>query len=313
MNIPRRVMPWLAAPAFAQSWPDRPIRIIIAFPAGSVTDTLFRNLTEPLGRELGQTVLIENRPGGNGVVGTMAARGAGADGHTWLVLSVTNGALNSYTVRNLPYDPIGDFELIGLVAEAPYMLVAPAAGAADTAQLIARARERPDALTFSHGNSSARIASEMLNRMAGVRMTAVPYRGGPEALTDVLAGRIDSTFTDLANGLAQLREGRVRALGVSTAQRFPLAPDIPSVAEAVPGFALTVWFGLAVATGTPAAVVARANAALNAVLGQAETRERLGRVGFTPTPGTPVRARDFIGSEIRRYAVLAGQVGLERQ
>ncbi|MBC7433854.1 MAG: hypothetical protein H7345_17485, partial [Rubritepida sp.] len=107
------------------------------------------------------------------------------------------------------------------------------------------ARERPDALTFSHGNSSALIASEMLNRMAGVRMTAVPYRGGPEALTDVLAGRIDSTFTDLANGLAQLREGRVRALGVSTAQRFPLAPDIPSVAEAVPGFALTVWFGLA--------------------------------------------------------------------
>ncbi|MBC7432769.1 MAG: tripartite tricarboxylate transporter substrate binding protein, partial [Rubritepida sp.] len=105
----------------------------------------------------------------------------------------------------------------------------------------------------------------------------------------------------------------VRALGVSTAQRFPLAPDIPSVAEAVPGFALTVWFGLAVAAGTPAAVVARANAALNAVLGQAETRERLGRVGYTPTPGTPAQARDFIGSEVRRYAVLAGQVGLERQ
>lgn len=313
MMITRRTLPLLATPAFAQSWPERPIRIIIAFPAGSVTDTLFRNLTEALGRELGQTVLIENRPGGNGVVGTMAARGAGADGHTWVVLSVTNGALNSYTMRNLPYDPLGDFDQLGLVAEAPYMLVAPAAGAADTAQLIARARERPDALTFSHGNSSALIASAMLNRMAGVSMTAVPYRGGPEALTDVVAGRIDSTFTDLANGLAQAREGRVRALGVSTAQRFPLAPDIPTVAEAVPGFSLTVWFTLAMAAGAPAPVLARANAALNTVLAQAETRERLGRLGYTPTPGTPARAREFVASEIRRYATLAEQVGLERQ
>jgi len=311
--LPRRALPFLAAPAFAQSWPERPIRIIVAFPAGSVTDTLFRNLTEALGRELGQTVLIENRPGGNGVVGTIAARGAGTDGHTWVVLSVTNGALNSYTMRNLAYDPLGDFDQIGLVAEAPYMLVAPPNGAADTAQLIARARERPDGLTFSHGNSSSLIASAMLNRLAGVQMTAVPYRGGPEALTDVVAGRIDSTFTDLANGLAQLRDNRVRALGVTTAQRFPLAPDIPTVAEAVPGFALTVWFGLAVTAGTPAPILARANAALNAVLGQAETRERLGRLGYTPTPGTPARARDFIGSEIRRYAVLAEQVGLERQ
>ena len=311
--LARRALPLLAAPAFAQTWAERAIRIIIAFPAGSVTDTLFRNLTEPLGRELGQTVLIENRPGGNGVVGTMAARGAGSDGHTWVVLSVTNGALNSYTMRNLPYDPLADFEQIGLVAEAPYMLVAPANGAADTAQLIARARERPDALTFSHGNSSALIASEMMNRMAGVRMTAVPYRGGPEALTDVVAGRIDSSFTDLANGLAQLREGRVRALGVTTAQRFPLAPEIPAVAEAVPGFALTVWFGLATAAGTPAAVVTRANAALNAVLSQTETRERLGRLGYTPTPAPAARAREFIGGEIRRYAVLAEQVGLERQ
>ena len=311
--LSRRALPLLATPAFAQSWPERPIRIIIAFPAGSVTDTLFRNLTEPLTRELGQTVLIENRPGGNGVVGTMAARGAAADGNTWVVLSVTNGALNTYTMRNLPYDPLIDFEQIGLVAEAPYMLVAPATGAADAAQLLARARERPDALTFSHGNSSALIASAMMNRMAGVSMTAVPYRGGPEALTDVVAGRIDSTFTDLANGLAQLREGRVRALGVTTAARFPLAPDIPTIAETVPGYALTVWFGLALPAATPAPVLARANAALNTVLGQTETRERLGRLGYTPTPGTPAQARAFIASEIRRTAVLAEQVGLERQ
>lgn len=313
MNITRRAVPaLLATPALAQSWPERPLRIIVAFPAGSVTDTLFRNLAEPLGRELGQPVLIENRPGGNGVVGSMAARGA-TDGHTWLVLSVTNGALNTYTVRNLAYDPIRDFEQIGLVAEAPYMLVAPADGARDLAQLLARARERPGALTFSHGNSSALIASAMLNRMAGVEMTAVPYRGGPEALTDVVAGRIDSTFTDLAAGLAQAREGRVRVLGLTTAQRFPLAPELPTVAETVPGFALTVWFGLAAPLATPAATLARANAALNTVLRQPETRERLGRAGYTPIPGSGEAARAWIAAEIRRYAQLAEQVGLERQ
>jgi tripartite-type tricarboxylate transporter receptor subunit TctC len=305
--------PLLAAPAFAQSWPERPIRLIIAFPAGSVTDTLFRNLAEPLARELGQPVVIENRPGGNGVVGTLAARGAPADGHTWLVLSVTNGALNNYTMRTPAYHPLNDFEQIGMVAEAPYMLVAPAEGARDTAQLLARARERPGALTFSHGNSSALIASALLGRMAGVEMTAVPYRGGPEALTDVIAGRIDSTFTDLAAGLAQAREGRVRVLGLTTAQRFPLAPDLPIVAETVPGFSLTVWFGLAVPQGTPAAILARANAGLNAVLAQPETRERLGRVGYTPIPGTGQAAREWIGAELRRYAQLAEQVGLERQ
>jgi len=303
----------LATPALAQAWPERPIRIIVAFPAGSVTDTLFRNLTEALSRELGQPVFVENRAGGNGVVGSIAARGAGNDGHTWLVLSVTNGALNPYTVRNLAYHPLQDFDQIGLVAEAPYMLVAPPDGARNLAELLERARARPNALTFSYGNSSSLIASAMLNRMAGVEMTAVPYRGGPEALTDVIAGRIDSTFTDLAAGLAQAREGRVRVLGLSTPQRFPLAPEQPIVAETVPGFSLTVWFGLAVAAGASPAMLARANVALNTVLAQPQTRERLGRVGYTPIPGTAEAARAWIGSEIRRYAQLAEQVGLERQ
>jgi tripartite-type tricarboxylate transporter receptor subunit TctC len=314
LHMPRRAgLALLAAPAMAQtSWPDRPIRLIIAFPAGSVTDTLFRNLAEPLGRELGQPVVIENRPGGNGVVGSIAARGA-TDGHTWLVLSVTNGALNTYTMRNPGYHPLQEFQQLGMVAEAPYLLVSGPQGPRDLPELLSRARERPGALTFSHGNSSALIASAMLNRMAGVEMTAVPYRGGPEALTDVIAGRIDSTFTDLANGLAQLREGRVRALGVTTAQPFALAPELPTVAQTVPGFSLTVWFGVAAPLGTPPAVVARANAALNTALRQPEARERLGRLGYTPIPGTPAQAGEFIASEIRRYAELAEQVGLERQ
>lgn len=302
----------LASAARAQAWPERSIRIVIAFPAGSVTDSLVRNLVEPLSRELGQTVIIDNRPGGNGVVGTMAVKGAAPDGYTMAVLSVTNGALNSYLVRNLAYDPIRDFAHLGFLAEAPYILVVPPTSPArNVAELIALARARPGELTFSHGNASALIGSERLNRMVGVRMLAVPSRGGPEALTEVLAGRIDSTLTDFASGLAQIREGRVRALGVTSAAAFPLAPDIPPISATVPGYELVVWFGLAAPAGTPAPVVARFNEALGKVLALPDVRERLGRLGYAPRAMQPEQFRDFLQEQITSLSRLAREVGLE--
>jgi tripartite-type tricarboxylate transporter receptor subunit TctC len=294
------------------SWPDRPVRIVVAFPAGSVTDSLMRNLVEPLSRELGQAVIIDNRPGGNGVVGTMAVKGAAPDGHSMGVLSVTNGALNTYLVRNLGYDPIRDFTQMGFLAEAPSLLVVPnASPARSVAELMALARARPGELTFSHGNASALIGSQLMNRLAGVQMLPIPSRGGPEALTEVLAGRIDSTLTDFAAGLAQVREGRVRALGVTSAEPFPLAPDIPPIARDVPGFRLIVWFGLAAPAGVPAATVARFNAALGRVLAEPEVRERLGRLGYAPRAMSPDQWRAFLAGEITAMTRLAREVGLE--
>lgn len=315
MRITRRAAlaaPLLPLAAQAQGWPDRPIRLIVAFPAGSVTDSLMRNLVEPLARELGQPVVIDNRPGGNGVVGTMALKGSAPDGLTMGVLSVTNGALNTYLVRNLAYDPIRDFTQLGFLAEAPYLLVVPnSSPARNVAELIALARSRPGELTFSHGNASALIGSQLMNRMAGVRMLAVPSRGGPEALTEVLAGRIDSTLTDFASGLAQVREGRVRALGVTTPRVFPLAPEIPPISATLPGYELTVWFGLASPAGTPAPVVGRFNEALGKVLVQAEVRERLGRLGFAPRPMQPEQWRDYLQAQIASLTRLSREVGLE--
>ena len=301
-----------AAPALAQSWPDRPIRLIVAFPAGSVTDSLARNVAEPLSRELGQPVVVDNRPGGNGVVGTMAMKGAAPDGHTMAILSVTNGALNSYLVRNLGYDPIRDFTHAAFLAEAPYLLVVPPTSPARTvAELLELARRRPGELTFSHGNASALIGSQQMNSMAGVRMLPVPVRGGPEALTEVMAGRIDSTLTDLVAGLAQVREGRVRALGVTTREPFPLAPEIPPIARDLPGYQLIVWFGIAAPAGTPAPVVARFNAAVAKVLAEDATRERLGRLGYAPRAMQPEQWRDFLQGQIAELARLAREVGLE--
>lgn len=301
-----------AAPARAQTgWPDRPFRVVVAFPAGSVTDSLVRQLVEPLSRELGQPVVVENRPGGSGVVGTLAARQA-TDGHTGIVLSVTNGALNTYLVRNLGYDPLRDFAQAGFLAMAPYLLVAPPNfPARDLAEFLEIARRRPGELTFSHGNASALIGTEQLSRMAGIRMLAVPVRGGPEALTEVMAGRIDCTLTDFAAGLAQVREGRVRALGVTTAEPFALAPDLPTIARTVPGYELIVWFGLALPSATATPAIPRLNAALRTVLGQPEVRERLSRLGFTPRASSPEEFRDFLQSEIANLTRLAREVGLE--
>jgi tripartite-type tricarboxylate transporter receptor subunit TctC len=293
-------------------WPERPIRMVVAFPAGSVTDTLMRHLAEPLTRELGQPVIVDNRPGGNGVIGTEAAARSAPDGHTWCVLSTTNGALNTYLVPRLPYDPLRDFAPIGFVSETAYILVVSANHPARNLRgLIELARLRPGQLTYSHGNSSAHIASATLARMAGVEMTAVPYRGGPEALTDVIAGRIDSTFTDFAAGMPQIREGKLRALGLTLAQPFPLAPEIPPVAAVLPGFDFVFWFGMAAPAGTPAPVIARANAALNRVLQLPELAERLARLGYAPRGSEPEGFRDFLRNQIETLTARAKEAGLE--
>jgi len=304
----------LAAPVIAQgTWPDRPIRLVVAFPAGSVTDTLMRHLAEPLTRELGQTVVIDNRPGGNGVVGTDSVARSAPDGNTWVVLSVTNGALVSYLLRRPPYDPIRDFAPISLIAETAYILVVPPSSLAqDLRGFIAQARAARTPMTFSHGNSSAHMASATLARMAGIEMTAVPYRGGPEALTDVIAGRIDSTFTDYAAGMPQIRDGKVRALAVTLGRPFSLAPDIPAVASVLPGYEFKFWFGLSVPAGTPAPIIGRANAALRRVMALPEVAERLARLGFTPLVSTPEEYRAFQEQQQHDMIERAREVGIEQ-
>ncbi|TDH63625.1 tripartite tricarboxylate transporter substrate binding protein [Dankookia rubra] len=303
----------LAMPAAAQpAWPDRPIRIVVAFPAGSVTDTLMRHLSEPLARELGQAVIIENRPGGNGVVGTEASARAGTDGHTWCVLSVTNGALAPYVVRKLPYDPIKDFAPIGFLAETAYILVVRADHPArDLAGLLALAKARPGALTFSYGNQSAHIATATMARMAGVEMAGIPYRGGPEALTDVIAGRIDCTFTDIPAGVPQMKDGKVRALGITQPEPFALLPEIPPVGTVLPGYGFRFWFGMAVPAGTPAPVIARANAAMNAVLSSAEFADRVAKLGYVPKPTEPEWFRTFLAGQIKELGDRAREAGIE--
>jgi len=311
LAVPALLLPGRAALA---AWPERPVRVVVPFPPGSATDTLTRILSEPLSRALGQPVVVDNRPGANGTLGVEVAARSPADGYTLLLISTSGAAVNPHTMRRLPYDPIRDFAPIGFIADMPYILaVPPGSPANDLAGFIALARQRPGQLTYSYGNSAAQIAMNQMARMAGIELNGVPYRGGPEALTDVMAGRIDATFTDFAQGLSQWQAQRVKVLAVTTAQPFPLAPQIPPVATVVPGYDLTVWFGMAAPAGTPAPVVDRATEALRAALADPTLIERFAAQGYVPRAMDPARFGAFLRAQIDVWGERVRAAGIEPQ
>ncbi len=311
----------LAAPALLllprgarADWPDRPVRLVVAFPAGSLTDVLARVIAEPLGQELGQPVIVDNRAGGNGIIGTQAVAQAAPDGNTLVVISTSAASVNPHTLKRMPFDPVKDFVHIGALAEAPYLFVVPpGASDRDLKGFLDRARENANGLTYSYGNASSQIMTEVLARAAGVRLTGVPYRGGSEALTDVSAGRIDCTFTDFANGLTQAQAGRVRAIAQSAKDPTPLAPEVPPVASAVPGYDISVWFGISAPLATPAPIVARVNQALNAALRQPATVARLRQLGFLPFTQTPGQFAQYLRDQLVSWGERVRIAGIEPQ
>jgi tripartite-type tricarboxylate transporter receptor subunit TctC len=315
MRLTRRAgLLLLASPAFAQSWPSRPLRLIIPFPPGSGTDVLSRVLNEPLGRALGQPVVIENRPGGNGTVGTAAAALAPPDGDTLLLISTSGASINPHTVRNLPYNPLTDFAPIGRIGEEPYLLAVTHAGPVrDLAGFIALAREKPGGMSFGYGNAAGFVIGTMMAKMGGFELLAVPYRGGAEALADVSAGRVDANFADVGPGLALAAGEKVRLIAQTRGKTFPLTPDLPPIATAIPGFDANVWFGLAAPAGTPAPIVARANAALNQVLADPAVNARLHQLGYAAFPSTPEEFGLYLREQLTVWGERIRLAGLQPQ
>ncbi|MCK8785931.1 tripartite tricarboxylate transporter substrate binding protein [Roseomonas sp. NAR14] len=314
LALPALLLPSLLPRAARAAWPERPVRLVVAFPPGSLTDVLARVLVEPLARELGQTVVVDNRPGGNGIVGTEAVARSAPDGQTLVVTSSSAASINPHVLRHMPFDPVRDFTHIGTLAEAPYLFVGqPGAPDADFRAFLERARQKPGELTYSYGNASSQIMTEVLARAAGVSLTGVPYRGGAEALTDVSAGRIDCTFTDFANGLSQSQAGRVRALAQSALEPTPLAPEVPPVATVLPGFDITVWFGISGPAGLPEAIVARANQALNASLRLPATGAKLRQLGFLPFARTPAEFTRYVREQLQVWGERVRIAGITPQ
>jgi len=299
--------------AQAQNFPTRPIRFVVPFAAGSATDALARVLAQKLTAAEGWTVLIENVVGASGMLAAQNVARAAPDGHTVFVTSNTTHAANQNLFKKLTYDPIADFEPVGKLGTITLALaVHPSVPAGNTKELIAYGKANPGKLTFGSGSSSSRIAGEMLKTLAGFDMLHVPYKSNPMAVTDLLGGQISLVFADISTTLPQIRAGKAKGFGVSSAQRSALAPDLPTMAEeGVPGYELTAWFAGFVPAKTPKPVVDKLNTAINAAIADKTVQEALLAAGIEPLTSTPDELRAFVVSETKKWADIVKAAGIE--
>ena len=300
-----------AARAEARSeWPRRTIRIIVPYAAGGGTDIFVRTLAEGLRPVLGQTVVVENRPGANGVVGSEAVARGDPDGHLFLVPTGSH-TMNRYSMPSLPYDPVRDFAPVTLLSRFPMVLVASnAAPFRDVAGLIAAARAAPRSIGFGTSDAAISYAGNAFARMAGIEMSEVPYRGGAPLMNDLVAGHIPTGWNSTLAALAHIQSGRVRALGVTTATRSHLLPDVPTLAEAgVPGYEFAGWYGLFGPAALPPEAAARLHAAIEAALAEPALRARLRDLGADLNLLGPAAFAAFLRDDDARWA-RAAQEGL---
>jgi tripartite-type tricarboxylate transporter receptor subunit TctC len=288
----------------AQSWPTRPIRYIVPFPPGAFNDTLARTLAAELPKTLGQPVVVENRPGGNTIIGTEIAAKSPPDGYTLYGAALPFSVIQS--LYKTSFDVTKDFAPITLAGITPNLLVAnPSAPVNNVTELIAFARTHPGKLNYaSTGNgTSNHLSFELFKAMTQTNVTHVPYKGSAPAVTDLIAGQVQVMFDNTPNVLPHVRAGKLKALAVSTKTRTPLAPEVPSVDEAgVPGYDVSVWFGVLTVAGTPRETVQRLNTEVVKILNSSEVKERFGKMGVEVVAGTPEQFSAFLKSEVDRWA-----------
>ena len=296
--------PAQAQPHAAGAWPARPVRLVVGYAAGGATDVIARIVAVKLGERLGQPVVVDNRAGANSNVGAEVVAKSPADGYTLYVFTIAN-TINASLYGRLGYDPQKDFEPIGLIAKIPNILVVnnqlPVKSVAD---YIRFAKESKDGITFasSGSGSSIHLSGEMFKMQTKLNMLHVPYKGSAPAVTDLLGGQVQSMFDNTPSALPHVQVGRLRAIAITSAQRSPLLPDVPTVAESgFPGFDVQSWFGLAAPAGTPRPVIDRVNAELVKVLNAPDVRQRFQDLAATPEPGTPEQMRTFTAAEIQRW------------
>ena len=301
--------------AAAQGWPQKPVRVVVAFSPGGVTDIIARTLGAKLAELWGQSVVVENRPGAGGSIGTMAVAKSPADGYTLLVHS-SGYAINAALNPALPYDPRKDLVEVAPLGSQPMVLVvSPASGIRTVQELIAAARAKPGQLAYGSSGigSGAHMNGEKFRIATGVALIHVPYKGGADAINDTIAQRLGFTFNTVTLALPHIREGRLRALGVSSAQRSTLLPDVPTIAESVPGFEFSFWNGLWAPAGTPSPVVERIARDVARAAAQPDMRERLANLGAEWMEMTPAEFSRFVENEIEDAARIGKAAGIRLQ
>ena len=297
----------------AQNYPAKPIRLIVPWVAGGGTDIVARIITQKLPANLGQQVVIDNRPGANGIVGAQIAAKAPPDGYT-IVLHAVEHFINASVYRKLPYDTVKDIDPVTMVASHYLVLiVSPASPTKSVADLVALAKSKPKEVNFgSWGDGSlAHLSGELLNTQAKVQMTHVPYKGAPQAATDVIAGRITFSFTTMPIGLPHVQGGRVRALAVTSAKRITYLPDVPTMIESgYPGFEVRSWRGLFVPAGTPRARIAKLHDEFVKVLQMPDVRQHILAAGFETVTSTPEQLGTFSQAELAKWAKVVKEAGV---
>jgi tripartite-type tricarboxylate transporter receptor subunit TctC len=313
--LPLLAVPPSAALAQGAAWaPERPVRLIVAFPPGGSTDVVSRLIAEPLGAALGQPVVVENRGGASGMIGTEVAARAAPDGHTLLMTASGPHAINPSLFPSVPYDPVRGFAPIILVAVYPLLMVTPTNRGPNTvAEFIAHAKGSGGRLNYcSIGTGQpSHLAAELFKARAGIEMTHIPYRGSGPAVTAAVAGECDVLFDSALSSGPQVRGGRLKALAVSTERRVASWPDLPTIAEAaLPGYDAYTWNALVAPAGTPPPAVARLSAEVGRILASPRFREALEAQGAVPGGGTPEAMAAFLDAEIRKWAevIRAGNI-----
>ncbi len=302
-----------ASCASAQQWPSKPLRYIVPFPPGAFNDTLARTLSAELPKSLGQPVIVENRPGGNTIIGTELAAKSPPDGYTLFGAALPFSVIQS--LYKTSFDVTKDFAPLTLAGVTPNLLVAhPAVPFSDVKGLIAYAKANPGKLNYaSTGNgTSNHLSFELFKTMTGTEVTHVAYKGSAPAVTDLIAGQVQVMFDNTPNVLPHVKAGKLKALGVSSKARTPFAAEIPTVDEAgVPGYDVGVWFGVLTVAGTPRDIIQRLNNEMVKILTSAEVRERFGKMGVEVVAGTPEQFSQFLKSEVSRWAKVVQDAGIK--
>ena len=288
--------------ALAQS--SKPIRLVVPFPAGGATDLFARTLSQKMGERLGTSIVIDNKPGAGGSLGSDMAAKATADGQTLLFTTTSTHSIGPAIGAKLPYDTVRDFTPIAHVGNAPSIMLVPNSSPAKTVkEWIEYAKKNPGELNYaSSGNGTfVQLTAELFMAQAGVFVTHIPYKGTGLAIPDLVAGQLDVLFDSLPTGMPHVRDGRLRALAVTTLKRTPLAPDLPPVADTLPGFESSTWFGLYGPKGLPAEVVNRVNTAANQALSDPEVRAKLTTLGIEPVTSTPAQFAKMVADDQAKW------------
>jgi tripartite-type tricarboxylate transporter receptor subunit TctC len=310
-------LPWVPSTARSQAagWPNRPVKIIVAFPPGQATDQAARALAQRLSETMGQQFVVENRPGAASIIGSEAAARAPNDGYTLFMGSSGSLAVNPGMYAKLPYDPIRDFVPIGLALKVPFFLVVnPSVPAKSVAELVAYLKANPGKVNFGTAGNGAsnHLSAEYFRSAAGVDMVHVPYKGSPPAVTDLLGGQISLMFETGPLTVPHVKTGKLRALAVASAQRSTALPDLLTIAESgYPGFEAVGWAGLLAPAGTPREIVTRVNAEMVRILASAELKERFVAMGAELVSSTPEEFDAYIRSETAKWGKVIKDVGIQ--